>query len=245
MDENEMNSRISRIDTLWTVVRGAHQGPTDKTAESLEILIRRYQKAIYRYLLAALRNADAADEVFQEFALRLVQGRFRSADPERGRFRDLVRTSLSHLIVDYHRRQRGRLQELPSESALPGYADDQGERLDQEYIAQWREELLQHTWDALAQSAGGGPYYSVLRFRATHPNASMTEMAQSLTAELGRPLTEVSVRQMLHRARKKFAELLLAEVERGLLGNDPQGLRDELEELGLLPYCQTIFDQRQ
>jgi hypothetical protein len=47
-----------------------------------------YHRAVHRYLLGALRDEDAAEELFQEFALRFVRGDFRWADRGRGRFRD-------------------------------------------------------------------------------------------------------------------------------------------------------------
>ena len=58
-------------------------------------------------MLAALKDADAADEVFQEFALRLVRGDFRRADPQRGRFRDFVKTALINMVINY-RKKKGR-----------------------------------------------------------------------------------------------------------------------------------------
>ena len=76
-------------------------------------LVHRYRGAIYRYLLGAVRNPDVADDLAQDFALRLVRGDFRNADPERGRFRDLVKTVLFHLIVDYQRRQKAQPRALP------------------------------------------------------------------------------------------------------------------------------------
>jgi RNA polymerase sigma-70 factor (ECF subfamily) len=246
MDENEVHSRISRIDTVWTLVREAHQGRPDEVNQALEALIRRYQGAIYRYLLSALRQADAADEVFQEFALRLVQGRFHRADPSRGRFRDFLKTCLRHLISDYRGKQRPGGAPLPSDSQIPETGEDDAEKLDQDFVARWREEVLSRTWEALArvQAVESKPYHTVLRYRAEHPQASSGDMARSLGAELGRPLTEVGVRQLLHRARERFADLLLEEVGRGLPRNDPEALRQELEELGLLPYCQSVLARR-
>ena len=71
-----------------------HQAHGENTAEIIAAqghIIDRYSGAVYRYPLAALRDRDAADEVFQEFALRLVKGGFRNSDQRRGRFRDYVK----------------------------------------------------------------------------------------------------------------------------------------------------------
>ncbi|MFH1923401.1 MAG: hypothetical protein ABIP48_26355 [Planctomycetota bacterium] len=85
MDEDSLKSRISRISTVWTMLADAHQAPDTEARAARLAFIRRYQGAAYRYLLGATRDPDAADELFQEFALRFVQGAFRGADPKRGR----------------------------------------------------------------------------------------------------------------------------------------------------------------
>src|SRR5260370_23847891 len=100
MDEQSLNQRLSRISTLWTVVYQAHQGSTDAVSAAQRALLERYSGAIHRYLLGAVRDPEVADDLFQEFALRFLRGDFNRADRERGRFRNFIKTSLFHLIVD-------------------------------------------------------------------------------------------------------------------------------------------------
>jgi len=57
-------------------------------------------------------------------------------------------------------------------------------------------------------------------------------------------LTAAGVRQTLHRARVKFAELLVAEVGRSLETSMPDRIEQELIDLGLLPYCREALDCR-
>src|SRR5688500_14765658 len=92
--DDALEQRLSRITTLWSVVGQAHGGATAGTASAARrVLMERYRGAAYRYLLGAVRSPDAADELFQEFALRFVRGDFRRADPDRGRFRDYVKAA--------------------------------------------------------------------------------------------------------------------------------------------------------
>jgi RNA polymerase sigma-70 factor (ECF subfamily) len=246
MADSELNSRISRIETIWTLVHDAHQGSPDTALAAQEAVLRRYSTAIYRYLHSALRDPNAADEVFQEFALRFVQGSFRRADPERGRFRHFVKKSLHNLVITYRQKQYKRLASLPEEVASPQPEDEHEAALDQEFNQSWREEVLARTWEALArvQAETGKPYHDVLRFRASNPKMPSAQMATALSTRLGKPLTDAGVRQTLHRAREKFAALLLDEVSRSLQTNDTERLREELADLGLLPYCQAALDQR-
>lgn len=245
MEPQELDSRISRIETMWTLVREAHQ--PEERAGAQEVFLRRYTGAIYRYLLGSLKDPNAADEVYQEFALKFVRGAFRNANPERGRFRDFVKKALANLIHDYRRKQGRMPAGLEAESALEASSEHQSSFHDREFVDRWREEVLAKTWAALAEAEQQGkqPYHAVLRYRAANPQATSPEMAAKLSQQLGRPMSEANVRQVLHRAREKFADLLIGEVKRSLESPDEEMLHDELSQLGLLPYCQSALKKKQ
>ncbi len=87
--------------------------------------------------------------------------------------------------------------------------------LDSNFLTSWREELLAHSWAALqeAETKTGQPVFSVLRSTgAEHPKLRSEGMAAGLSEQLGRPLTAANVRQLLHRARERFADIVLEEV---------------------------------
>src|SRR5215213_2101232 len=137
MGPDEFDQRLSRITTLWTLHRRAHGADAEAAARGE--LLHRYRAAVYRYLLAAVRDADAADDLAQEFALRFLRGDFRLADPGRGRFRDYLRTAVSRLAADHHRSAQKSPRPLGDDPAAPA-ADDAA------FDAAWREELLERTW---------------------------------------------------------------------------------------------------
>jgi RNA polymerase sigma-70 factor (ECF subfamily) len=112
MDQRELEANLSRISTRWSALRQAHQGPEKAAAAARQDLMERYCGAGYRYLLSAVRDPHTAEDLTQEFALRSIRGRFRNADPKRGRFRDYVKTSLFHLVDDYRSGQRKQPQRL-------------------------------------------------------------------------------------------------------------------------------------
>jgi RNA polymerase sigma-70 factor (ECF subfamily) len=211
-------------------------------------LIERYGGAVRRYLLAAVRNAEAADELFQEFALRFVRGDFRRADPERGRFRDFVKTALYRMIVHYHRGQQEKPRPLPSELAdqIADDADEPELAGDAEFITSWRDDLLARTWQALQrlETDTGRPLYTVLRFKAEHAELTADHMAEALATPLGKPLTAAGVRQTLHRARERFAELLLEEVAQSLDNQSVESIEQELIDIGLIEYCRAALQRR-
>jgi len=247
MDESALNLRLSRISTMWTVLGQAH-GAASQAGQAQWALIQRYQGAVYRYLRGATHDPDVADELFQEFALRVVQGAFARVNPERGRFRDYLRTTLIHLVTDYQNRKRRGAQPLDkvvAEAAAPIAGSEASDEL---FLTSWREELLSAAWAALdrVERLGGQPYYSVLRFRSENPEASSAEMAVRLSEQLHPPcpLTETGIRKTLQRARAQFADALIEEVAHSLDHPTHDALEQELIALNLLSYCRSALQRR-
>jgi RNA polymerase sigma-70 factor (ECF subfamily) len=232
---------LNRISTLWTLVCEAHGEPGEAATSARRELLERYRRAVHRYLLGALHDPHSADELTQEFALRFMQGECRGADPRLGRFRDFVKGVLFHLLAAYHK-QRRRQQPLPAEGWEPAAGPDVAD-LDQPFLDSWRDELLNRAWKALEQlqQQRGPPFYAVLRFRADHLDLRSAQMAEQLSTLLGKPVTAAWVRQTLHRARDKFADLLLNDVAQTLPNPTAEELEQELLDLGLLTYCQPAL----
>ena len=245
-DEN-LNSRLSRIETIWTLLADANAASM-RAGNAKLALIERYQGAAYRYLLGATRSADAADEIFQEFAVRVLQGAFQRVDPEKGRFRDYLKTTLFHLISDYQNKQRRNPKQLDTAVIQPEAAPPDEAESDRRFLQSWCEELLGRAWLNLseAEKQGGQPFYSVLKFRADHPDASSTEMAEQINALLKpeSPYSDTTLRKVLQRARARFADVLLEEVEHSLSEPSFDELEQELIDLDLLAYCRSALARR-
>jgi RNA polymerase sigma factor (sigma-70 family) len=245
MTQEGPDQPLNLISTQWSLVRRAHSGPVEAANAAQRQLLERYGGAVHRYLGKLLRDPDAADEVFQEFALRLVHGDLRGADPERGRFRNFVKGTLFHLVADYRKKQRRWPGRLPADGATLA-ANPQDMESDRLFVESWCDELLARAWAALAatDATTGQAFYAVLRFRADHPEMRSPQIAEQLAAEMGRPFTAAGVRQTLHRARERFAALLLDEVSHSLEDPTADQLEQELVELGLLDYCRPALERR-
>jgi DNA-directed RNA polymerase specialized sigma24 family protein len=247
VQSNELESRLSRISTQWTMLFEAHRGGQDPAARERQEMLLRYHGAVYRYLLGMLRDASAADDLAQDFALRFLRGDFQRADPARGRFRDFVKAALRHLVIDYWRqREKERHAPLPPEGPPPAQAPPAVDDLDKVFLEKWREELMARTWQALrdVQEKTGHPYHTVLRFKAEHPEIRSAEAAERLGPVQGKPMTADGFRQSLHRAREKFAGLLVDEVARSLQTPTADEVEQELIELDLLDYCRAALEHR-
>jgi RNA polymerase sigma factor (sigma-70 family) len=242
MDSEALKQRLSCISTAWSLVVQAHTGHVDAATSAQNALMERYGGAVFRYLLGALRDPDAAADLSQDFALRFVRGDFRRADPERGRFRDYVRVSLSRMVSEYFRSRKRQPVALSPDAPDPSVYDSVPDS-DQVFIASWREELLERTWQALSEA--NAAYHTVLLHRIDNPDAASGAMAGQLTLRLGKTVNAAWVRKTLQRAHEKFADLLLEEVARSLGASETEAVRAELEELDLLKYCRSALERRQ
>jgi RNA polymerase sigma factor (sigma-70 family) len=242
--ESEPNLLHSWVVTAWPkVFEGRGEGEAAQQARH-ELLVR-YHEVVYHYFLKKLHNPHAAQELYSNFALRLLESDalLKRADPERGRFRAYLKTALHNMVIDYYRRQgQGpHIGPLPPDVTAGQVPDE-----DRDFQPLWRQELLNQAWKALEQSEKGGQSigFAVLRYQSDHPEERSPQIAEQLTQRLGRPITSDAVRTALHRAREKFAALLMAEVERSLQNPTLDQLEQELIDFKLLPYCKKALEQR-
>ena len=209
-------------------------------------LVLRYTGAVWRYLAWVLRDRDAAEELSQEFAVRVLRGDFRHADPKRGRFRDFVRVAASNLVHDYYRRRKTRPTTGSPDPPDPVVPTEPADELDAEFLKSWRMELISRAMAALAayQERTGRPYHDVISLRTANPELTSGELAALFSARTGKPVDDGWFRQNLRRARGNLADLVLDEVAASL-GDATYGqIERELIVLDLLGYCQDSLRRR-
>jgi RNA polymerase sigma-70 factor (ECF subfamily) len=251
MQGDAFDHRLSEISTLWTEFRRAHGEPSGRDPEREEAqvqVLRRYSPAIYRYLLGALHDPDAADELFQEFALRFVRGDFHRADAARGRLRDFLKTALFRLVVDAQRRRKRPADVLGAPGAEPAVdvpPDAALAEADRRFLDVWRAELLARAWDALEafERRTGQPLHTVLKLRSDHPDVRSPDLATLLEPRLGREVSAVWVRKKLSQARAAYTDFLLDAVARSLTEPTREELEQELIDLGLYSHCREALDR--
>jgi RNA polymerase sigma-70 factor (ECF subfamily) len=242
-----IKERLSKITTIWTEVVRAHSSSVDTALAAQSALVERYRDAVYSYLLGALRDFDAADELFQEFALKLVRGDLGRADPERGRFRDYVKAVLINMVNNY-RRIKGRMPaqgaDVPEPEAAPTVAFDS----DRAFLTNWCKALLDRAWEGLAaaQTPHGPPFYSALRLRMECPGLTSAELSEKVTAQHcpENPITDANLRKVLQRARELFSDLLVEEVARSLQTHATEVIERELIDLGFHSHCRRALERR-
>jgi len=191
--------------------------------------VLRYGPAVQRYLAGILKDADAAEEVWQEMMATIVDRGGTTTWPGRGRFRDYLRRSARNAAIDHLRKSNRR-----SMGPLSVDVEDPASRIMDD---DWRRCLLDKVWRALeaAERGGrGGFVHSALRAAAEAPELDSKAQAAALTKLLGRPITAEAFRQQISRGKRMMAEQILSEVAGTIAGATAADVEAELVELGLM-----------
>jgi hypothetical protein len=158
-------------------------------------------------------------------------------------------------VADYYRSQerenRKREPLTPGGDNEPADSDPGTPEEEQRFVSCWRQELINQAWEALGQAEKRTcqPYATLLRLQEEQPGLRSAQLAERLAERLGRPFTAAGVRQLVHRGRELFGDLLVAEVAHSLQidPGDPEGagrLEGELIDLGLLfSYCKAALER--
>lgn len=246
-EPNLLQDRLSAIVTRWTLLRDAHAEGPDQAHAAQEKLLLCYGGAIRRYLLGCTRNPEQAEELYQEFAVKFLQGGLQGANPEKGRFRHYLKGVIFHLLANQHQKKKRQPACWHSELPEPVDPATTTPEADAAFQEEWRAELLAQAWSRLeaVEKASGQPWFTILTYRRDHPQDRSEAMAQALSNTLGKPMTAASVRQSLHRAREKFADLLLDQVALSLSEPTVESLHEELVDLKLVQYCEEALERYQ
>jgi RNA polymerase sigma factor (sigma-70 family) len=244
VNDEQADAHLSQMSTVWTMVYQANSGKPDQVGDAVSKLMMQYAGAVHRYLLKILRDPDIASELDQEFALRFIRGDFRNCDPSRGRFRDYVKRALQNLVNDYYRRKRPNVS-MDSIFREAVTADNDPPEFEVEFIESWKKDLLERAWRVLLdlERETNLPYYTVLRLRVDYPDLRSHQLAEKLSAALGRTVTAGAFRQAVQRARFKYVSFLLNEVKASLRDPTPENIEEELADLGLLEFCRPHLKQ--
>ncbi len=93
--------------TRWTLVVAAGDPNRKEARSALVSLCENYWYPLYAYLRRRGYPADKAQDLTQDFFIRVLEGRYLDrADPERGRFRSFLLTSLKFFVSDEEDRRR-------------------------------------------------------------------------------------------------------------------------------------------
>lgn len=219
--------------TQWTRIFLA-RGSSPQARAALNDLCVAYYQPVYFFLRRQAATEDEAREQVQEFFARILEGhRLDGANPAKGRFRSYLLGAVKHLLADLgessRRIKRGGGAVIQSLSTTQGAnldpPDHHGIDPDLEFDRQWAMAVLKRALDQLAREKEGQGKSE--QWKALEPwlngeptDSTLTQVSQQLNMEPG------AVRTAIHRLRKRFRELVKAEIATTV--EDPAEIREEM-----------------
>ena len=224
--------------THWSVVLQAGGEFSPEAQEALEKLCRGYWYPLYVHVRRLGWGPEDAQDLTQQFFARLLERKYlRLADPERGRFRSFLLTSLKHFLADewekLRTQKRGGGQPVISWEGFDPeerYRHEPAENLtpDRIYEKRWAGILLDSVLAQLRaeyEKAGRVGEFDQLKACVWGDGhaGSYAEVAARMKVEEG------AVKVAVHRLRKRFREQLRLEVLKTV--SSPEEVDDEMRYL--------------
>jgi RNA polymerase sigma factor (sigma-70 family) len=222
--------------TRWTMVVAAGDPRRKEARSALAALCESYWYPLYAYLRRRGYPADQAQDLTQEFFIRVLEGRYLDrADPEKGRFRAFLLTSLKFFVADEEDRNRaqkrggGALLPLEFSSGEDRYQrepahDETPERI---FERRWALTVLDRVVEKLRDEFvhhGRPEHFERLKvFLLGHSDAPYAALAREMKTSEG------ALKVAIHRLRKRYRELFRQEIADTVA--DPAEVETELRYL--------------
>ncbi|MBI3417635.1 MAG: sigma-70 family RNA polymerase sigma factor [Verrucomicrobia bacterium] len=224
--------------TRWTQVLRA-RGETVEAQKALSELCEAYWTPVFRFLRREGRDEDTARELTQEFFARLIARHgLATVQQGRGRFRSFLLGAVKHFLADMrdHERRLKRGGGATPEPLASGngtetelqISDPSAAVPDTFFDRQWAFTVMERGLVAVErefESEGKRDQFAVLKPWLV----GETEALPQAEAARRLDLTEGAVKVAIHRLRKRFRELIRAEIAQTI--DDPVRLDEELRYL--------------
>lgn len=224
--------------TRWSLVQAAGGSRETPAREALGTLCETYWFPLYAFARRrGLSPMEAEDRTQSFFAFVLEGNVIAKADPERGRFRSFLLKSLQNFLAteqrrdDAQKRGGGRvIQSLDVAQAESRYGHEpvSHETPERLFERQWALTVLQTTLDKLRAEYRSESRGELCELLEPHLHGDENRLPYlDLAARFG--LSEEAIKSAAHRLRRRYRELLRAEVAETL--TDPKEVDDELRSL--------------
>ena len=225
------------VSTQWSLVLAAGKHATPEAEQALAALCANYWKPIYSYIRRRGYALPEAQDLTQSFFAHLLEkNSLQYAERERGKFRSFLLSSLNNFLSNEWDREQaqkrgGHLQIVSLEeisSIEDRYNPESAPTPEKLYERQWALLLLDRVIMRLAgefEAVGKRDLFEHLKNFLTMADGRVPY--KQAAAELG--MNEGALRVSVHRLRRRYGELLRAEVAETIADpNEPSQIDEEI-----------------
>ena len=203
--------------TAWTRILQAREGSETSVRQALEHLAELYWKPVFYHIRRKGYETHDAEDLTQEFFRQFIarQG-MDQADPEKGRFRTVRLSSVTHFLCDQHDKRSAQKRTLDPEyhEALPQHEEAHS------FDRDWATVVLDRAFARLREQA---PREARILEAQRAGKTRYRELAEELGAN------EAHVKVMAHRGRTKLRHFILDELRD--TSTTEQEAQEELRQL--------------
>src|SRR5262245_13433465 len=209
--------------TQWSLVLSAAQGSSPEADQALSILCSVYWPPLYAYIRRKGYAVPEAQDLTQAFFVRLMEKNYlQDVQRGRGKFRSFLLASLKHFLAnEWDRAQTQKrgggisIVPLEIESAEEQYIAERADYLTPEkiYERRWVLTLIDRVFRQLEKEfevSGRATIFAQLKTFITESENRIPH--RQIAADLG--MTEGAVKVAVHRLRRRYRDLMRAEVGR-------------------------------
>jgi len=171
--------RDAFVKTRWTEIIAARTLDPDRRRKAVGRIITRYWKPVYAYLQRNGNDHDRAADLVQGFFIKVIERNLiQRADPDRGRFRNLLLTALNRYVCDEYEKDTAKKRQPPGgvdfldafEVPPPLPAIEASPH--QAFVYAWASQLLDEVLEDVAaqcHQAGQQQHWEVFRQTVVEP----------------------------------------------------------------------------
>ncbi len=229
--------------TQWSAILAIKDLSNPNAQKALANLCKKYWTPLYIYVRKKGYSLEDAQDLVQGFFADLIDKEYlKKVDKEKGKFRSFLLTAMNHYLINEWDKTRAqkrggdkKLLSLDFEEAEVNYKNQPSDELspDKIYERQWAINLLNRVFNNLKKEFdedGKQNIFENIKNYLTYDDSDYSYM--EIAQRVG--MTEGAIKVTVHRARKRFGQLLRDEIVNTV--SDPSEVEDEIR------YLFTVFD---
>jgi RNA polymerase sigma factor (sigma-70 family) len=222
--------------TRWTLVVAAGDPHRKEARAALVCLCETYWYPLYAYLRRRGYSVDQAQDLTQEFFMRVIEGRYLDrADPGKGRFRSFILSSLKFFVADEEDRRRARKRGGDAIVAFefssgeewyrrePAHEETPERIFERRWALAMLERVMERLREEFAQHGRPEHFERLKVFLLGQSEGPYAALAREMNTSEG------ALKVAIHRLRKRYRELFRREIADTVA--DPAEVESELRYL--------------